>query len=224
MRKSLSTALVASLVSLARAASAQELSPFPATTDCSFAAGDPCIERFHASVRARAYEESNASYTRGMRAFAGVSLAVGAPQLIGGIFAATQAPRDTNNVGHAVAWTLNGSLITLTGLAFAVIPFDRPTRPPSGGVSWIPTALFSLAAVGHGALAAATWIAPPQDVSPLANHLFASAMAVNALWYGSVVLLTRLDLRDPRRYARFGATPYASADGRSAIAGVAGRF
>lgn len=210
---------------LASNALAQTGLDLPSTTDCTFADNNACIERYRSALRWRERQRSDEAYTRGWRAFAGVTLTIGAPQLVGGIYAATQAPPHSNLVGYSVGWTINGVLQTLTGTIFAVVPFSRPTRGPEGGAAWIGTAFFGLAALGHGAWAAAAWATPPQDVTPAINHLFAASMATNAVWYASIAIASRLDLRDDRlRAALTTVAPYASLDPRSASIGLSGRF
>ena len=202
-------------------AAALAQTPAPSTTDCPFAQQDECIRRYAYWRYTEARRESNAHYQRGIRAFAGLTLALGAPQLIGGIYAATIAAPDTNNVGNSIAWVSNGVLLTMTGAVFAALPFDRPTRRTDMSVALAPTLVFGLAAAGHAGWAAATWLAPPQDVDPAVRHVFAASMAANALWYASAIALMHVDARDRRERAW---TPYAASDGRSASAGIAGRF
>lgn len=230
MRQALLASITGSLLALAAAlapsaASAQSTSGLPSTTDCTFADNNACITRYQFALRARERQLSDEAYTRGWRAFAGVTLTIGAPQLVGGIFAATQAPPHTNLVGYSVGWTINGVFQTLTGTIFAVVPFNRPHTGPEGGATWIGTGFFALSAIGHGVWAAAAWAMPPQDVNATVNHVFAASMAANAVWYASIAIASRLDFRDQRlRAALSRTTPYASLDPRSAVIGVAGRF
>lgn len=219
MRTLLFSLFLAAAVSAPAVSLAQ--TPAPSTTDCPFAHQDECIRRYAYWRYTEARRESNARYQRGVRAFAGVTLALGAPQLIGGIYAATVARPDTHNVGNSIAWVSNGVLLTVTGAVFAALPFDRPTRRADTSVTLAPTLLFGLAAAGHAGWAAATWLAPPQDVDATVRHVFAASMAANALWYASAIALMHLDARD--RTAREW-TPYAASDGRSASMGLAGRF
>lgn len=195
--------------------------PAPSTTDCAFAERDECIRRYAYWRYTEARRESNASYHRAIRTFAGLTIAIGAPQLVGGIYAATVARPDTNNVGNSIAWVSNGLLLTMTGAVFAALPFDRPTQRTDMSVALAPTLVFGLAAAGHAAWAAATWLAPPQDVDPTVRHVFAASMAANALWYASAIAWMHVDARDAtlRNWS-----PYAASDGRGASLGVAGRF
>jgi hypothetical protein len=210
---------------LASNAHAQTSDDLPSTTDCTFGDNNRCIECYRSALRSRERRHSNEAYTRGWRAFAAVTLTVGAPQLVGGIYAATQAPSHTNLVGYSVGWTINGVFQTLTGTIFAIVPFTRPTSGPDGAAGWIATAIFGLSALGHGAWAAAAWALPPQDVTPAINQVFAASMATNALWYASIAIANRLDLRDQRlRAALTNVAPYASLDPRSASIGLSGRF
>lgn len=204
---------------LSRASYAQE-SALPPTTDCGFSQSDPCFARFRAALDARMREQSNERHRRGFRALGGLSLALGAPQLIGGLIAATQAQRNTTNVGHSVAWTINGVLMSSFGAVFVFLPFDRPSRGPEGGAAWIPTVVFGAASASFAAAAAGTWLAPPQDVHPTMRHLFAASMVVDALWYATLAIVPRLDLRDRTT----SLSPYAMVDGRSSVVGVGGRF
>jgi hypothetical protein len=221
----LSAASLAISSLLASSAHAQNASDLPSTTDCTFAENNACIERYRSALRARETQRSDEAYTRGWRAFAGVTLTIGAPQFIGGIYAATQALPHTNLVGYSVGWTISGVLQTLTGTIFALVPFTRPTSAPEGGAAWIGTAFFGLLALGHGAWAAAAWAMPPQDVNPTINHVFAASMATNALWCASIAIASRLDLRDHRlRAALSNVAPYGSLDPRSASIGLSGRF
>jgi hypothetical protein len=224
-----SIALPSALVALAALASpttarAQERSPLPPTTDCQFTAGDTCIAMYNSALNERDRAASEAAFSRGMRAFGGVSLTLGVPQLVGGIVAATQATPGTQNVGRSILWTVDGTLQTVAGLAFSLAPFERPSRPPEGAVGWIPAVVFSLASAGHVAYAAGSWLAPPQDVAPWLNHAFAAAMTTNALWYASVVVLSRLDMRHRPRGALASLSPYAIGQRDAASFGVAGRF
>lgn len=226
MRLSLSSVCFALCTSLAAgSAFAQSTGSLPATTDCTFAENNACIERYRSALRARERAESDEAYTRGWRAFAGITIAVGAPQFVGGIYAATQAPPHTNLVGYSVGWTINGVFQTMTGTVFAVVPFRRPYSAPGGGSEWIPSIVFGLASIGHASWAAAAWAAPPQDVHPTVNHLFAASLVVDAAWYASLAIVSRVDFRDQRaRAALSRVAPYASLDGRSSSFGVAGRF
>jgi hypothetical protein len=202
---------------------AQE-APLPSTTDCGFSQSDACMARYFDSLQARARTQANERYRRGFRALGGLSLAFGAPQFVGGIVSATQAPRDTNNVGHSVAWTFNGLMMSAVGAVFVLAPLHRTNREPEGGAAWIPTVVLGTMSASYAAWAAATWIAPPQDVSPVMRHLFAASMVVDALWYATFAIISRVDWREPRSLAGGGVMPYAFADGRSSVAGLAGRF
>jgi hypothetical protein len=227
-RASLGAAITVAIVytTLApRVAAAQDgQERLPSTTDCPLRANDHCITRYNNALRERALAESDASYQRGMRAFAGISLAVGVPQLVGGVVAATEATPQTQNVGHSVAWVMNGTILTVTGTVFAMLRFERPRAATRDPGNWISTALFGLASIGHGAWAAATWIAPPQDVSATKTHLFGAAMVGNALWYATAAILPHFDWRDHRLLALERLTPTFASDGRATTFGVTGRF